>query len=122
MKNFHFLILLILFSHLVAQVNFELDVSLNKLDALDEVIEVAEKKVISNHATVGIYWYKHGKDFVEAAEEMIRKNIRVNNEFYVCPVFNEMIGSGKNVGIYQVEKMLPMGTPLDLMCTTKELM
>ena len=59
------------------------------------VLEVAEKKVISHQATVGIYYFAHGKDFVAGAEEMIKKDIRYNNEFYVCPVYNELILDGK---------------------------
>lgn len=59
------------------------------------VEEVAEKKPISEHATVGIYYWKKGSDYVKYAEQMIAKDIRVNNEYYVCPVFNEAIGDGK---------------------------
>jgi dTDP-glucose pyrophosphorylase len=78
------------------------------------VTEVAEKRPISNIATVGIYYYKHGRDFVNGAEQMIAKNIRVNNEFYVCPVFNELIGDGKKVYNYPVAEMCGLGTPEDL--------
>lgn len=78
------------------------------------VKEVAEKKVISNHATVGVYYYRVGKSFVRNAERMIEKNIRVNNEFYVCPVFNEMIESALSIGIYPIKKMHGLGTPEDL--------
>ncbi len=78
------------------------------------VCEVAEKKVISNNATVGIYYYQHGHGFVSSAEDMIKKNIRVNNEFYVCPVFNEMIERDLTVGIYHVNAMHGLGTPEDL--------
>jgi NDP-sugar pyrophosphorylase family protein len=85
-----------------------------RLDGNDEVVEVAEKKVISEHATVGVYYYKNGYEFVASAKEMIRKNIRVNNEFYVCPVFNEMILRGKQIGIYPVRDMDGLGTPEDL--------
>ena len=80
----------------------------------NRVVEVAEKKPISNHATVGIYYYKRGRDFVESAEQMIEKNIRVNGEFYVCPVFNEMISGGKNIMVYPVAEMRGLGTPEDL--------
>lgn len=65
--------------------------SFAKIDQDGYVIEVAEKNPISNIATVGYYYWKHGSDFVKYAEQMIDKNIRVNNEFYVCPVFNEAI-------------------------------
>ena len=52
------------------------------------VSEVAEKKPISDHATAGIYYWKRGSDYVKYAEQMIEKNVRTNNEFYVCPVYN----------------------------------
>jgi len=83
-----------------------------------EIIEVVEKEVVSNEATVGIYNYKHGKDFVRAAEQMIAKNYRVNGEFYVAPVYNELIREGKKIIIYNIGKeadgMYGLGTPSDL--------
>lgn len=78
------------------------------------VTEVAEKKPISNIATVGYYYWKHGSDFVKYAEQMINKNIRVNNEFYVCPVFNEAIKDNKKIRTFNIEKMWGLGTPEDL--------
>ena len=78
------------------------------------VTEVAEKKPISDDATVGVYYWKHGSDFVKYAEQMIAKDIRVNNEFYVCPVFNEAISDGKNVYAVPVKAMYGIGTPEDL--------
>jgi HAD superfamily hydrolase (TIGR01509 family) len=78
------------------------------------VTEVAEKKPISNIATVGYYYWKHGSDFVKYAEQMINKNIRVNNEFYVCPVFNQAIEDDKQIRIFNVGKMWGLGTPEDL--------
>ncbi len=80
------------------------------------VSEVAEKKPISEHATVGIYWWSKGSDYVKYAEQMIEKDIRVNNEYYVCPVFNEAIQDGKKVRIKEIDKegMWGIGTPEDL--------
>ena len=78
------------------------------------VTEVAEKKVISKNATVGVYYWKHGSDYVSSAEEMIKKNIRVNNEFYVCPTYNEFLSKDKKVKIHNVDKMWGLGTPEDL--------
>lgn len=76
---------------------------------------VREKEVISNQATVGIYNYKHGSDFVKYAHQMIEKNIRVNNEFYVAPVYNEMIEAGKKLVFCDVgNKMYGLGIPEDL--------
>ena len=86
----------------------------------NRVVEVAEKKPISNIATVGVYWFARGSDFVSGAEQMISKDIRTNNEFYVCPVFNEVIGGGKSVLNYPIAEMLGMGTPEDLERFLKE--
>ena len=87
-----------------------------KLDNNNFVCEVAEKKPISNLATVGIYFWKKGSDYIKYAERMIEKNIRVNNEFYVCPVFNEAIQDGKKIKVCKIDslKMWGLGTPEDL--------
>lgn len=77
-------------------------------------IRTAEKQVISPHATTGIYVWNKGKDFLWAAEGMMRKNLRVNNEFYVCPCYNENIERGDRIGIWFPEEHWPIGTPEDL--------
>lgn len=78
------------------------------------VSEVAEKKPISDNATVGVYYWKKGSDYVKYAEQMIEKNIRTNNEFYICPVFNEAIGDDKKIRVKEIERMWGIGTPEDL--------
>jgi HAD superfamily hydrolase (TIGR01509 family) len=76
--------------------------------------EVAEKNPISDNATVGIYYWKKGSDYVKYAEQMIEKNVRTNNEFYVCPVFNEAIQDGKKIRNKEISGMWGLGTPEDL--------
>ena len=88
--------------------------SFAKLNNEGLVTEVAEKNPISDIATVGYYYWKSGSDFVKYAEQMIDKDIRVNNEFYVCPVFNEAIKDNKQIRTYNIEKMWGLGTPEDL--------
>lgn len=78
------------------------------------VTEVAEKKAISNWATVGFYTWKDGNEFIRAAEEMIANNERVNGEFYLCPVFNYSIKNNKHIVGYTVTEMHGLGTPEDL--------
>lgn len=85
-----------------------------KLNEQGFVSEVAEKKPISNIATTGIYYWKQGHDFVKYANQMISKDIRVNNEYYVCPVFNEAIQDNKKIKIDYCERMWGLGTPEDL--------
>jgi HAD superfamily hydrolase (TIGR01509 family) len=88
--------------------------SFAKIDKNGLVTEVAEKNPISNIATVGYYYWKHGSDFVKYAEQMIDQNIRVNNEFYVCPVFNQAIEDCKRIRTFNISQMWGLGTPEDL--------
>jgi dTDP-glucose pyrophosphorylase len=88
------------------------------LDKNSLVTRVVEKEVISNEATVGIYNFSEGRLFVDAANSMISKNLLVNGEFYVAPAYNELIGSGHKIGVYNVgevgDGMYGLGTPEDL--------
>lgn len=89
-----------------------------KFDDAGRVVEVVEKKVVSHEATVGIYNYRRGRDFVRAADTMIAANFRVNNEFYVAPAYNELIAEGRRIAVYNVGKeydgMYGLGIPKDL--------
>ena len=88
--------------------------SFAKVNEKGLVTEVAEKNPISDIATVGYYYWKHGSDFVKYAEEMIEQDVRVNGEFYVCPVFNQAIADGKEIRTFDIPKMWGLGTPEDL--------
>jgi dTDP-glucose pyrophosphorylase len=81
------------------------------------VIEVKEKEAISEYATVGIYLFSRGNDFVNGAIDMIIDNNRVGNEFYTCPVYNYLINNNLKVGIYNIARdaMHGIGTPEDLL-------
>jgi len=87
-----------------------------KLDANGFAIQIAEKKVISNLSLNGIHYWKKGRDFVRSSESMIMKNIRVNNEFYVAPTYNELIREGKRIINYHIDASQhnAVGTPEDL--------
>lgn len=78
------------------------------------VVELKEKQVISDMATVGIYYWKSGADYVRYAEKMIHEEKRVNGEFYVAPVYNEAIEDGKKIKTHHVKEMWGIGTPEDL--------
>lgn len=79
-----------------------------------EVVEVAEKNPISDNATCGVYWFRRGYNFVDAAEQMIAANVRTNNEFYIAPVYNFLIHDNKTILPFFVNKMHGIGTPEDL--------
>lgn len=90
--------------------------SFARTDERGLVVEVAEKNPISDLATVGIYYFRHGSDFVAGAKQMIARDRRVNGEFYVCPVFNELIEAGKRIYVHEIDaaEMHGLGTPEDL--------
>ncbi len=90
--------------------------SFAKIDDNNLVIEVQEKKAISKFATVGIYFFTKGKNFVNGTLDMIINNDRVNNEFYSCPVYNYCIHEGQKIIIYNIDQnaMHGLGTPEDL--------
>lgn len=88
------------------------------LDSSGLVQTVVEKQVISNEATVGIYNFRRGSDYVRAAESMIKSDLRANNEFYVAPSYNQLIQESQRIGIYNIGSeaagMYGLGTPDDL--------
>jgi dTDP-glucose pyrophosphorylase len=87
------------------------------------VSEVVEKKVVSNEATVGIYNFRRGRDFVRAADSMIARNLRVNNEFYVAPTYNQLIAEGARIVTMKTGRegsgMYGLGVPQDLELFTR---
>lgn len=87
-----------------------------KIDSNGHLIELREKEVISEHATVGLYYYERGRDFVNSAVQMIANNDRVNNEFYTAPAYNYSVRNGLTIGIYSIKEtqMYGLGTPEDL--------
>jgi len=97
---------------------FDSDSNKNSYVEIDDnglAVRTAEKEVISPYATTGIYVWTKGIDFIHAAENMISKNIRANNEFYVAPCYNESIEKGLRIGIYRPDEHWPIGVPEDLM-------
>lgn len=75
-----------------------------RVDGDGHVIEASEKRPISRLATAGVYWFARGRDFIECAMEMIRKDAHVGGTFYVCPTLNEMVLRNRAVGIHQVDR------------------
>lgn len=77
-----------------------------KLNDAGEVVEAAEKRPISNHATTGFYYYRRGQDFLNAAFRSLLKDAHVEGAFYICPVFNEMILEQKKILTWNIERSL----------------
>jgi len=88
--------------------------SFAKINENGFVTEVAEKVVISNIATVGMYYFGKGSDFVKYGEQMINKKLKSGNEYYITPIYNEMIADNKKIKTYHLDKFFGTGTPEDL--------
>lgn len=92
--------------------------SFAEYDADRRVTRVVEKEVVSDEATVGIYNFRSGQDFIDGADRMIEQDLRVNGEFYVAPVYNSLIERGATIGVYNIGAegagMYGLGIPSDL--------
>ena len=78
------------------------------------VNETAEKKPISNMATAGVYYFRQGIDFVKYAKQMIKKGIHIDGDYYVCPIYNELIEDGGKVRSFPINGMWSFSTPEDV--------
>ncbi len=78
------------------------------------VTQTTEKDPISNHASNGMYYFRDGKDFLDATDEAMSKDERTGNEFYVAPLYNKLIAKGKKIVIAACDSNWVMGTPEQL--------
>ena len=90
--------------------------SFAKTDNDGRVIEVAEKRRISNNASTGLYYFSNGKTFVETSEGMIANRELTNGEFFVIPVYQKYIERQQRIGLSNASRVLDMGTPESLAC------
>lgn len=67
------------------------------------VIEASEKNPISRNATAGFYYFRKGKDFVSAAQSMIKKGASIEGNYYICPTFNELILNHFKIGVFNID-------------------
>jgi bifunctional N-acetylglucosamine-1-phosphate-uridyltransferase/glucosamine-1-phosphate-acetyltransferase GlmU-like protein len=89
-----------------------------RVDQSNNITDISIKTPISDtpmedHAVAGSFWFRRGRDFVTAAEEMIAANDRINNEFYVDQIPKYLMKRGKQVKIFEIEHYLAWGTPTD---------
>lgn len=85
-----------------------------QVDLCGKLVRVAEKNPISSSATCGVYYFGSGKELIRAAVSMISKNIRTNNEFYICPIYNQY-RLPVNIHLLNESDMCGLGTPEDLL-------
>lgn len=89
-----------------------------KVDTNNKITGLSIKKAVSDtpmedHAIVATFWFRHGRDFVKAAEKMIIENDRVNQEFYVDEVIKHAMELGMDARVFEIERYLGWGTPKD---------
>jgi len=89
-----------------------------RVDTMQRITSLSIKKAISptpmnDHAIVATFWFKHGKQFVQATEKMIIENDRINNEFYVDQVMKHCIELGMDARVFEIDRYIGWGTPKD---------
>jgi len=96
--------------------------SFAKTDAQGRVIAVAEKRPISKQATAGLYYFRKAHQFKDAAEKMMLKGLTTSGQFFVCPVYNEMILAGLQIRTHHLPDgaLHSLGTPEDYEWFLKE--
>ncbi len=95
--------------------------SFSRENAAGFVDEVREKEVISPWASTGTYWFRRGADFVRMAESRLNSGRREAAEYYVGPLYNDMIATGSKVKNFPIRKLYCFGTPDDLTATLKQM-
>jgi dTDP-glucose pyrophosphorylase len=87
------------------------------------VTQIKEKQVISKYSLNGIHYWRKAKFFYDSAKIMMTKNLRVNNEFYIAPTYQELINLNYQIGIYNIPKdsHYSLGNPNDLNNFTKKI-
>lgn len=79
------------------------------------VKETAEKKVISNNALVGAYFFNTTEDFLFAADKLLSENkVSDVKEYYVSLLYNYLIQDGRTVMLHKVDSLYSFGTPEEL--------
>ena len=75
------------------------------------VTEVKEKEVISSNALTGLYTFKTIDDFASAYIYHADNEITTKGEYYIAPMYNYLIGKGKNYILDQAVEHHILGTP-----------
>ena len=85
----------------------------------DSVKQVHVKEFIGDdplkeHAVTGTFWFRNKSVYLKSLEQLYKKDIKVNNEYYVDSVVNEAIELGYKVKYFEVDYYICWGTPNDL--------
>lgn len=95
--------------------------SFSRENAAGWVDEVREKMVISPWASTGTYWFRRGADFVRLANERVQAGRKEASEYYVGPLYNDLLARGARVKNFRIDRLFCFGTPEDYLNTLAEL-
>lgn len=82
-----------------------------------KAVEVREKVRISNHATVGLYWFDSFSRFEDAYRSYYERSGKVESgERYVAPLYNRLIETGGAVYVHEIplSAVIPLGVPREV--------
>lgn len=85
--------------------------SFARTDCEGNVVEVAEKIRISNHASTGLYYFSRGYEFVDEAEKLISNQEKTRGEYYVIPLYLKFIQRGYKIRLSLASEVWDMGNP-----------
>lgn len=90
-----------------------------RADSNDNALGVSCKVPLSdnplkNHAIIGTFYFKKAAYFFDAVKQMIAKDRKIKNEFFIDEAMNEAINSELRVKVFEVDKYIGWGTPNDL--------
>lgn len=68
----------------------------------NQVTEIAEKHVISNQATAGIFYFKNVETMLSCVEWSLLNNVKNNGKFYIAPSLNKLITENQKIGIFNI--------------------
>jgi UDP-N-acetylglucosamine diphosphorylase / glucose-1-phosphate thymidylyltransferase / UDP-N-acetylgalactosamine diphosphorylase / glucosamine-1-phosphate N-acetyltransferase / galactosamine-1-phosphate N-acetyltransferase len=88
--------------------------SFARIDERGDVVEVAEKRRISDLASTGLYYFRNTGRFLEDAEAMFRTEDRSHGEFFIAPLYQRMIDRGERIRTCLTTAFTPIGTPEEL--------
>lgn len=73
-----------------------------------QVLDIAEKKTISNNAVAGSFFWKRGTDFIKLAEQVVQREH--TSEVYLSSVIKEAVLDGLTVKRYDAEMAYDLST------------
>ncbi len=91
--------------------------SFAKLNQNGRVVEVREKQRISDHATIGLYWFSSYALYRQIYDEYYSDHTQVEQgEKFIAPLYNQLIKDEKTVYIHEVplSAVHCLGTPEEL--------